>query len=109
MIHDIPIGIIRNGDSRQRRRGNVISRSVTPLTAAAAAAATATTRPVRGKEFNKAKDRSELCEWISKSNIGESKVFKVGKVRRKDLHILADELMSTNLSLILEHGSSGGM
>jgi hypothetical protein len=103
MMHGIPIGIIRNGDIRQRRRGNVTSRSVTPLTTATATA----TRPVRGKEFNKTKDRNELCEWISKSNIGKSKVIKVGKVRREDLYRLADELMTTNLGLILEHVSSG--
>ena len=60
-----------------------------------------------GTSRNVEKDRAELEQWMDTANVGESKLFDVGKDRRLKLHRLCDSLMEERPGLRLTHSSVG--
>ena len=98
MMYQVPISRKKVGNLST---ATTIEATTTTTITTAAVATVATVRPHKGITFNKHKDSNELCECVNKSNRGNIKIFKVGKDSRENLHRVADELMATNLVLVL--------
>lgn len=56
---------------------------------------------------NVERDRAELEDWMATAQVGESKLFNVGKDRRLKLHRHCDSLMEERPGLVLTHSSVG--
>ena len=56
---------------------------------------------------NVERDRTELEDWLTTAQVGESKLFNVGKDRRLKLHRHCDSLMEERPGLVLTHSSVG--
>lgn len=60
-----------------------------------------------GTNSNAERDRAELEDWMATAQVGESKLFNVGKDRRLKLHRHCDSLMAERPGLVLTHSSVG--